>query len=149
LPSVEFAAHGEAGFGGGRRDQFDDDPVADERLGAPVLSDEREEPAFDFVPLAGAGRQVADHDIEAEFRWLTSAARVSIAAPARRCCRPHRRDQQSGGVRIARPTDSLPPLTDAVHREARRVMVNPDTDPPEIGRKVADAVGYRAAQFLD
>ena len=66
LASVEFAAHGEAGFGGGRRDQFDDDPVADERLGAPVLADEREEPVFDFVPLAGAGRQVADHDIEAE-----------------------------------------------------------------------------------
>ena len=28
-------------------------------------------------------------------------------------------------------------------------MVNPDTDPPEIGRKVVDAIGYRAAQFLD
>src|SRR5712672_4770312 len=40
LASVEFAAHGEAGFGGGGRDQFDDDPVADERLGAPVLADE-------------------------------------------------------------------------------------------------------------
>src|SRR5271165_45186 len=30
-----------------------------------------------------------------------------------------------------------------------RVMVNPDTDPPEISRQVVDAVGYRAAQFLD
>src|SRR5439155_5153984 len=50
LASVEFAAHGEAGFGGGGRDQFDDDPVADERLGAPVLADEGEEPVFDFVP---------------------------------------------------------------------------------------------------
>src|ERR1700680_2329679 len=67
LASVEFAAHGEAGFGGGGRDQFDDDPVADERLGAPVLADEGEEPVFDFVPLAGAGRQVADHNVEAEF----------------------------------------------------------------------------------
>src|ERR1700730_12452503 len=66
LAGVEFAAHGEAGFGCGGRDQFDDDPVADERLGAPVLADEGEEPVFDFVPLAGAGRQVADHDVEAE-----------------------------------------------------------------------------------
>src|SRR5262245_12350754 len=66
LASVEFAAHGEAGFGCGGRDQFDDDPVADERLGAPVLADEGEEPVFDFVPLTGAGRQVADHDVEAE-----------------------------------------------------------------------------------
>ena len=57
LAGVEFAAHGEAGFGCGGRDQFDDDPVADERLGAPVLTDEGEEPVFDFVPLAGAGRQ--------------------------------------------------------------------------------------------
>ena len=40
LAGVEFAAHGEAGFGCGGRDQFDDDPVADERLGAPVLTDE-------------------------------------------------------------------------------------------------------------
>src|SRR6202043_965982 len=55
LASVEFAAHSEAGFGGGGRDQFDDDPVADKRLGAPVLADEGEEPVFDFVPLAGAG----------------------------------------------------------------------------------------------
>src|SRR6185436_11169357 len=58
--------HRETGFGGGR-DQFDDDPVADERLGAPVLADEGEKPVFDFVPLAGAGRQVADHNVEAEF----------------------------------------------------------------------------------
>jgi hypothetical protein len=28
-------------------------------------------------------------------------------------------------------------------------MVNADTDPPEISRQVVDAVGYRAAQFLD
>ena len=67
LASVEFAAHRETGFGGGGRDQFDDDPVADERLGAPVLADEGEKPVFDFVPLAGAGRQVADHNVEAEF----------------------------------------------------------------------------------
>src|SRR5207244_7376691 len=46
LASIEFAAHGEAGFGGGGRDEFDDDPVADERLGAPVLADEGEEPVL-------------------------------------------------------------------------------------------------------
>ena len=51
LASVEFAAHHEAGFGGGRRDQFDDDSVADERLGAPVLANEGEEPVFDFASL--------------------------------------------------------------------------------------------------
>src|SRR5580700_101784 len=67
LAGVELAAHGEAGFGGGGRDQLDDDAIADEWFGAPVLADEGEEAVFDLVPLAGAGRQVADHDVEAEF----------------------------------------------------------------------------------
>jgi hypothetical protein len=55
LASVEFAAHGEAGFGGGGRDQIDDHAIADEGLSTPVLADEGEEAVFDFVPLAGAG----------------------------------------------------------------------------------------------
>jgi hypothetical protein len=42
---------------------------ADERLRAPVLSDEREEPVPDFVPLTGGGPQITDRDVEAEFRW--------------------------------------------------------------------------------
>src|SRR5437588_3060603 len=46
-------------------------------------------------------------------------------------------------VRIKRP------YRITVHRKGRRVMVNPDTDPTEIGRQVIDAVGYRAAQFVD
>jgi len=52
-----FTAHSEAGFGGSGRNQLDDQPIADERLGAPVLADEgRRGGVFDFVPLAGAGR---------------------------------------------------------------------------------------------
>ena len=66
LAGVEFTAHSEAGFGGSGRNQLDDHAIADERLGAPVLADEGEEAVFDFVPLAGAGRQVADRDVEAE-----------------------------------------------------------------------------------
>ena len=67
LASLEFAVHREAGFGGGSGDQLDDHPIADKGLGAPILADEGEEPVLDFVPLAGAGRPVADHDIDAEF----------------------------------------------------------------------------------
>src|SRR6478672_198972 len=66
LAGVEFTAHSEAGFGGSGRNQLDDHAIADERLGAPVLADEGEEAVFDFVPLAGAGRQVANDDVEAE-----------------------------------------------------------------------------------
>jgi hypothetical protein len=48
------------GFGGGGRVNFDDDPVADELFGAPVLADEGEEGLLDFVPLAGSRRQVTE-----------------------------------------------------------------------------------------
>src|SRR6266481_9554909 len=67
LAGVEFAAYREAGFGGGGRDQLDDHAMADEWLGAPVLADEGQEAVLALVPLAGAGRQVADRDVEAEF----------------------------------------------------------------------------------
>ena len=72
LASVELAAHSQAGFGGSSRDQLDDDAIADEWLGAPVLTDEREEPVLDFVPLAGAGRQMADHDVDALASFCSS-----------------------------------------------------------------------------
>ena len=55
-----------AGFGGGGRDQLDNHAITDEGLGAPILADEGEQPVLDFVPLAGAGRQVADRDVETE-----------------------------------------------------------------------------------
>ena len=67
LPSIEFTAHGEAGFGRGRRDQLDNHPITDERRGTPILADTGEKPVLDFVPLAGAGRQTADRDVKAEF----------------------------------------------------------------------------------
>ena len=37
---VEFAADGQAGLRRRRPDQFDDDAIADQRFGAPVLGDE-------------------------------------------------------------------------------------------------------------
>src|SRR5260370_16189414 len=40
---VEFASNRQAGFGGRGGDQFDDDAIADQRFGAPVLSDEGEQ----------------------------------------------------------------------------------------------------------
>src|ERR1700730_2639239 len=67
LGGVESTVHREAGFGGSGRDQLDDHAIADEWLGAPVLADKGKEAVLDLVPLAGAGRQVADHDVEAEF----------------------------------------------------------------------------------
>src|SRR6202045_1214286 len=156
LAGVEFTAHSEAGFGGSGRNQLDDHPIADEWLGPPVLADEGEEAVFDFVPLAGAGRQVADRDVEAElvgqlleFAFPQPHPRA-VAAPA-----PSLRwgrlggDQQSGRLGIARPTDGAPPLADAIDGERGRVMVNADTHPTGIGGEVVDPVRYRAAELLD
>src|SRR6266404_6322910 len=133
---VEFTAHSEAGFGGSGRYQLDDHPIADEWLGPPVLADEGEEAVFDFVPLAGAGRQVADRDVEAElvgqlleFAFPQPHPRaVAASAPGLRRGR-RGGDQQSGRLGIARPTDGAPPLADAIDGERGRVMVNADTQP--------------------
>src|ERR1700726_2290836 len=83
LSSVEFTAQGEAGFSGRCRDQLDDHAIADEWLGAPVLADEGKEAVLGFVPLAGAGRQVAGHVVDAaghsSVRWR-EIARETVAA---------------------------------------------------------------------
>src|SRR5207245_3011905 len=89
--------------------------------------------------------QVADQDVKAElvgqlleFTFPQPHPRaVAAAAPSLRWGRLGG-DQQSGGVGIARPTDGLPPMADAVDRKAcpgqrtgsGRVMVDADTDPP-------------------
>ena len=57
---VQFGANREAGIGRGRGDQMDDRAIAAQRLAAPVDSDERKQAMLDLVPLAGAGRQVAN-----------------------------------------------------------------------------------------
>ena len=74
---VDLAAHGEAGLGGGGRDQVDDYAITDERFGAPVLADEREQAVLDLVPLAGAWRQMMDGDGDADF----VGQRLQLALP--------------------------------------------------------------------
>src|SRR5690242_20862581 len=63
--AVEFAFHRQAGLRGGRRDQVDDDTVADQGRGLPIHRDEGEQAVLYLVPLAGARRQVMHHDIDA------------------------------------------------------------------------------------
>jgi len=62
-----LAGDGQSGFGGGGGDELDDDQVANERLAAPVLRDEREQAMLYLVPLARAGRHVVDRDFDLEF----------------------------------------------------------------------------------
>ena len=44
---VEFAMNGETGASGGGGDQVDDYAIADQRFGAPILGDEREQTVLD------------------------------------------------------------------------------------------------------
>jgi hypothetical protein len=71
MGGVQFASHGKPGLGCGCCDQIDDVTVADERLGLPAHCDEGEQPVLYFIPLACARRQVAHHDVDAEFGGQT------------------------------------------------------------------------------
>ena len=64
---IEATGDGEPGVSGGAGDQLDDDQVANQWLAAPVLSDEGKQPMLYFVPLAGAGRDMTDGDLDAKF----------------------------------------------------------------------------------
>jgi hypothetical protein len=59
---VQLGVDLKAGAAGGRGDQVDDDLDRDQWPGAPVAADEAEQAVLDLVPLAGAGREVADLD---------------------------------------------------------------------------------------
>jgi len=90
---------------------------------------------LDFVPLAGAGRQAADHDVEAELVGQL----LKFAFP-----QPHPRavaaacvggDQQPGRVGIAYPTDGLPPLADAVDGKSGVSWSTPTLTQPELAAR--------------
>src|SRR6516162_3830840 len=149
LASVELAAHGEAGFGGGGRDQLDNHAITDEGLGTPVLADEGEQPVLDFVPLAGAGRQVADRDVETELVCQLLQFAFPQADPRAVAAAAVGGDQQSSGVGVARPPDLAPPLADAVDREGGGVVVDADAHPPSIRGQIIDPIGHRATEFFD
>src|SRR5277367_5001015 len=64
---IDLALDLQAGICGRGRDQLNDGLVADQRAPAPVLRDEGEQAMLDLVPFAGAGRQMAYRDRDAEF----------------------------------------------------------------------------------
>src|SRR5271166_5272082 len=69
LAVVKLAAHGEAGFGGGGRDQLDDHAIADEWCSAPVLADEGNRRCSILFHLLVPGG-----------RWLTTMSRPNLLA---------------------------------------------------------------------
>src|SRR5271165_6462896 len=138
--AIEVAGNGESFDGRGGGDQLDDDLMADERLAAPVLGDVGEQSVLDAVPLAGAGRQMDDRHGEARlvgealqlaFPQMNAGA-VAAAAIGR--------DQETSRIGIAGLAEPLPPATDALDGECRRIGVDSDTDPTLVGGDVVDPI---------
>jgi len=129
LVEVQFRANGEAVFGCGRRNQADDHLETDQRFSSPVLRDEAEEAMFNFVPLAGAWRQVAYGDNQSSLIGQLLQLRLpkpdaaSIAATTI-CCY-----EQAFGVLINGLPHRPPPAADTFHGERRRVVVQSNVDP--------------------
>ena len=63
---IEFAMDGKTGTRSGSRDQIDNDAMADQRFGAPVVAYEGEQSVLDLVPLAGARWKVTDRDVDSD-----------------------------------------------------------------------------------
>jgi hypothetical protein len=146
---VDLGSHLQACIGGRGGDQLDDGLVADEWLAAPILCDEREQAMLDLVPFAGARRQMADRDRNAEFvgqvlQLALPKADADIVAAA-----AIGGDQKFCRVRIARAPHRLPPAANGVDREACRVFVDADTHPAGIVGNVINAVGRRPTELRD
>src|ERR1700694_556562 len=109
---MDFASDGQAVLGGRRSNELNDGLVAHQGLGAPVLADEGEESVLDFVPLAGARRQMVDIDPEAGLvgKLLqlalpqTDAGTIAAATVGG--------DEQPGSAGVAGTAQFLPPAPD-------------------------------------
>src|SRR3954453_23764418 len=145
--AVEAALDGEAGAGGGAGDQLDDHPVGQQRLAAPVLGDEGEQPMLDPVPLAGARPQVGHRDRQPGL--VRAALQLALPQPD-----PHAvaaaavgGDQQPGGGGIAGPAKVPPPVPNALDGEGGSVVIDAEIDPSGIRGDVVDAGGRHLAQL--
>ena len=89
--TIESGAHDEATAVGRVADEVDDGLVGPQRASAPVDRDEREQAVLDLVPLAGAGREVADVDRHVRACRRGVAVGASTRATDSCCCRRRRR----------------------------------------------------------
>src|SRR5882724_4993055 len=144
---VQLGAHLEAGIGCRRRDQLDDRAITAQRLASPVDRDEREKTVLDLVPLACAGRQMANRDGEPELFCqllkldFPETHTISVAAAT------VSRDHQAFGLGMPFPSHRPPPSADRVDCKGGGVVIGADADPPDIVGDVVDAIRYSTAQL--
>ena len=140
LAAVEFRPNAESGPTVRRANEAHDRGQVDEWGAAPIHRDVREQPMLDLVPLARTRRKVTDRDHQA--RPIGQTLQFPLPQPEARPVAPAciRRDQQRLGLSIRRATHVLPPTLDRPYREARGVVIDPDTHPAFVAMQIVDAI---------
>src|SRR5215207_11247372 len=100
---------------------------------------------LDLVPFAGSWRQVVNLDRDIEFigeplqvKFPQTHARAVAAAAIGG-------DQQAPGEGIANAADLLPPSSDRLHGERRRIIVDADVDPTRVGGQIIYSIRHGAS----
>src|SRR5271154_1468102 len=146
---IDPAGDVEAGFGGCVGNQLDDDLMAEQRFTAPVLGNEGEQAVLDLVPFAGAWRQMANSNGDAEFVGQDLQLAFPQAYPCAVAAAAIGIDQQTSCGRITRAAEFIPPAADALDGEGRRVMIDAEIDPSYVRGDVVDAVRHGLTEFRD
>src|SRR5208337_4393648 len=121
--------------------------MADQWPAPPVHTDMRKESMLNFVPLASSRREVAYGGPQSRLRSqglqfnLPQADAVSITSPTIRT------NQQVRRVGIYCPAHPKPPASNTSHREARRVMVRTDVDPPHVLANIIHSIRNNFGKF--
>ena len=103
---------------------------------------------FDFIPLAGAGREMANLQCQSQFiseglqGFLPQTVATTVAPAA------IGGNQQPFCLRISLHSHLQPPAPNAGDGELGRVVIDPDADPTGVVGEVVYAVGNRLAQIL-
>ena len=95
---------------------------------------------LNFVPLAGARWEMADHDGEVQFvgqslEFPFPQTQAGAIASTRVC-----RNQQPSGLGVGFPPFRFPPRPDGGHGKGRRVVVGANIDEPSVSRQFVNAV---------
>src|SRR5262245_62091403 len=146
---IQLAYHRQARRGRRGRNQVDNHLVAHERLPAPVLADEGEQPMLDLVPLARPRREVGYGDRQP--RLISQPLEFQFPQPHARPIAPPaiRRDQQSRGLWVCGVPHRLPPAANTLHGKRRGVVIRPHVDPARIPGHVVDAIGRDPPESRD
>jgi hypothetical protein len=133
--------------GGSFSNQLHNHLMADQGPASPVHTDIRKESMLDFVPFACSRRKVAYGNPQTrlgskilQFNFPQADA-ISVASTAIGT------NQQVRGAGVYLPAHSKPPASNTCNREARRIMVRTDVDPPHILADIIHPIRNHLGRF--